>query len=211
MIKIGTILVLLMLLTGVAVAQECGPSCPVCSGSGNNQGALLARNSVMITGLSIPTAEEERTVFSARYGLFSWLDAGLGYAVRTEKTLWNVRVQPLTEVNGTWRPGIILGSGSVQTGGSDQSLYAQLVKSLDVGKRLGAGISAGAAMLLPDFDKVYGLAGVTGNLDERYSIFASYDGESFHEGVSWIPLEWLALSFLLVETEYPSIAVTVTR
>jgi len=129
---IGRSLVLVVLFTGIVYAQECGPSCPVCSG--NSEGALVARNSILISGLSIPTSEEERAVLNARYGIFSWLDAGFGYAVRTREFIWNVRAQPLTEDEGGWRPGIILGSGSVQTGGSDQSIYAQLTKSWEFGE-----------------------------------------------------------------------------
>ena len=188
----------------MAYAQECGPSCPVCSG--NSQGALLSRNSIMISGLSVPTAEEERAVFNARYGVFSWLDAGVGYAVRTKKFLWNVRVQPLTEEESEWRPGIILGSGSVQTGGSDQSIYAQLTKSWEFGEYLGLRLSAGAATLVPEFDEVFGIAGITTSIFERFSVFVNYDGRSFHEGTSWIPLDWLTVSILMVETEYPAIS-----
>jgi len=90
MIKIPVSLLLILLFAGVTFAQECGPSCPVCSGAGANDGALLSQRSVMISALSIPTAEEETTVFNTRYGILGWLDAGIGYAARTEKVLWNV-------------------------------------------------------------------------------------------------------------------------
>ncbi|MCP4582222.1 MAG: hypothetical protein GY839_11455 [candidate division Zixibacteria bacterium] len=78
-------LILVLMIAGMTFAQECGPSCPVCSGAGSNDGALLSQRSVMISGLSIPTADEEKTVLNAKYGIFDWLDAGIGYAVKTEK------------------------------------------------------------------------------------------------------------------------------
>ena len=201
----------ILLLTGTAIAQECGPSCPVCSGPGTNDGALLSQRSVLISGLSIPTADEETTVLNTRIGIWNWLDAGIGYAVRTEKVLWNIRTQPVLEAENNWRPGVIFGSGSVQTGGSDQSIYVQFIKSLEIDKNIGLRLSAGAATLVPDFDEYYGQAGVTTSLFERYAVFANYDGKSFHEGVSWTPSERVSLSFLIVESEYPAISIVYKR
>jgi len=200
---------IITLLTAVpALAQECGPSCPVCSGAGSNSGALLLQNSVMFSSLLMPSSDEETTVMNVRYGILNWFDVGLGYAVETEKMLWNARVQPLLEKENSWRPGIIVGTGSVQTGGSDQSIYSQLIKTFKINQNYSFNFSIGAATLLPDADEVFALAGFTANVFERYSAFVNYDGESFHEGVSWIPTEWLALSFLMVETELPAFAIT---
>lgn len=198
---------LTLLFVGFAFAQECGPSCPVCSGAGNNDGALLPSKSVMISGLSIPDAEEETTVMNLRYGIFKWLDAGFGYAFKTEKALWNVRIQPKVEQEGGWRPGVIFGTGSVQTGGSDQSLYAQFIKSLEISEVFGLRLSAGTATLFPDFHEYYGLAGITASFYERFAVFTNYDGKSYHEGVSWIPFDILTLSFMMVESEFPAISV----
>jgi len=211
MFKLLASLILMLSFVGITFAQECGPSCPVCSGGGNNDGALLFQRSVMISGLSIPSAEEERTVLNARYGILSWLDAGIGYAVRTEKVLWSVRTQPVLEQENSWRPGIILGTGSVQTGGSDQSIFAQFIKSWEISEIFGLRLSAGAATLVPDFDETYGLAGITASFNQRYAAFANYDGKSLHEGISWIPSEWLTLSLLLVETEFPAISIAFKR
>jgi len=204
-------LLLILLLSGVVIAQECGPSCPVCSGAGTNDGALLSKGSVLLSGLSIPTADEETAVFNTRYGVLGWLDAGIGYAVRTEKVLWNVRVQPVLEQEDGWKPGIILGSGSVQTGGSDQSVYMQFIKSWEISEALSVRLSTGVATLTPDFDEAYGQAGITTSLRGRYVAFANYDGESFHEGMSWIPLDWFTLSFMMVETEFPAISIVFKR
>ncbi len=209
--KIHMSLFVILLFAGMTFAQECGPSCPVCSGVGYNDGALLSQRTVMISGLSIPTADEERAVLNTRYGILSWLDAGIGYAIRTEKVLWSVRTQPVLEQEDSWRPGIILGTGSVQTGGSDQTMYAQFIKSWEISKIFGLRVSTGAATLVPDFDEIYGLAGITTSFYERYAAFANYDGKSFHEGISWIPLDWLALSFLMVETEFLAISIVFKR
>ncbi|MCP4704626.1 MAG: hypothetical protein GY865_08445 [candidate division Zixibacteria bacterium] len=154
----------------------------------------------MVSALSIPTADEETAVVNARYGVLNWLDVGVGYAIKSEKILWNVRTQPVLEQEDGWRPGLILGSGSVQTGGSDQSIYAQLIKSWDISEIFGMRFSAGVATLLPDFDESYGLGGITASLHDRYSVFASYDGKSMHEGVSWTASDRLTMSFLMVES-----------
>lgn len=211
MIKILVILLSVLLPAGITYAQECGPSCPVCSGAGGNDGALLSPNSITVSGLSIPTADEERMVLNARYGILSWLDAGIGYALRTEKVLWSARIQPVLEQEDGWRPGIILGIGSVQTGGSDQSIYAQCIKSWEITEVLGLRLSAGAATLVPDYDELYGLAGITASFYERYAGFANYDGTSWHEGISWIPVDWFTLSFMMVETEFPAISLVFKR
>ncbi|MDH3891720.1 MAG: hypothetical protein OEV49_11605 [candidate division Zixibacteria bacterium] len=165
----------------------------------------------MFSGMTIPTAEEETGVLNARVGLLSWLDAGVGYAFETEKVLWDARVQPVLEQEDGWKPGLILGTGSVQTGGSDQSVYAQVIKSWEVSETFGLRFSTGVATLLPDHDQLFGMAGLTASLSERYALFGNYDGESFHEGLAWIPLDWLTVSFLMIETEFPAISITVKR
>jgi len=115
------------------------------------------------------------------------------------------------ETEDGWKPGIILGTGSVQTGGSDQSAYVQFIKSLAVSKVLGLRFSTGVAALVPDFDETYGQAGITASFYGRYFAFANYDGKSIHEGISWVPSDWLTLSFLMVETEFPAISVVLRR
>jgi len=211
MYKIYTVLLIIFLLTASTFAQECGPSCPVCSGAGSNDGVILPQRSLTVSALSIPTADEERSVLKTRYGLLSWVDVGVGYTFRTDKVLWSIRTQPVLEQRNSWRPGIILGTGSVQTGGSDQSFYAQLIKSLNISENVGLQLSSGVATLVPDFDEVYGLAGMTTSFFERYLAFASYDGKSFHEGISWVPSDWVTLSFFMVESEFPAISIVLKK
>ena len=68
-------------------------------------------------------------------------------------------------------------------------------------------ITAGVASLIPEYEKVYGLGGITTSIAEKISPFASYDGINFHEGLAWIPLEWLTISALLIESKDPAISI----
>ena len=79
------------------LAQECGPGCPTCSGSGNNSNTLLAPGDLSLNYLLIPEGEEETSILNLRVGLTSWLDGGVGYAFDGEKTVWNLRAQALSE------------------------------------------------------------------------------------------------------------------
>jgi hypothetical protein len=131
------ILILLLfgtiILPQVTIAQECGPFCPVCSGTGSSTSALVSSGVIILNILYIPQGEEETGVVNLRGGITSWLDLGVGYAVKTEKLLWSVRLQPLQEVESSnYIPSIIIGTGSVQTGASDQSAFIQLSKSWEL-------------------------------------------------------------------------------
>ena len=194
---------LLLSLSAVVSAQECGPSCPVCSGS--TDGSLLAPKSVLASFISIPGGEDETGVMNLRFGILPRLDAGVGYTVTSEKYVWNARFQAVTE--GNIMPGIILGTGSVRTGKSDQSLYLHFTKSWEFSENFALRATAGIASLIPELDKTYGLGGITTSIYEKYSPFVSYDGINFHEGIAWIPLDWITVSAMLVESEEPALSV----
>lgn len=183
---------------GDLFTQECGPSCPVCSGG--SIGKAMGRGNFLMTGIFIPGAEEETGVFKLRYGIFSWLDAGIGYTVSAEKIIWSLRAQVISEDEDGWRPGILIGSGSVQIGGSDQSLYFQLTKSWEFSEGFAVQVTGGMAALFPDMDRLYGLAGLTVTFTEKFSAFVNYDGRNIHPGISWIPIDWLTVSALLIES-----------
>jgi len=201
------LIIFLFVFIGQIYAQQCGPGCPVCSGTGSSTGALVSPGTVIPSYLYIPNGEEEKGVFNIRGGVTSWLDVGLGYTVEAEKVIWSARLQPLQESEDSWRPAVILGTGSVQTGGNDQSLYLLLSKSWEFNETFSARISAGAASLMPDFDKLYGLAGLTLTITERWSPFISYDGINFHPGLSWVPTDWLTVAAILVESKEPAVSV----
>ena len=199
------ILIIIMIMFGsILGAQECGPLCPVCSGS--SEGALVARQSFIFTSMYIPGSDEEKGLLNLKYGVNSWLDIGLGYSVIEKKLIWNARVQLIKEDEEGWRPGIIAGNGSVQTGGSDQSVYINLSKSFEFTEDFAMRITTGIAGLLPDMNKVYGLFGLTFSFKDKFSIFTSFDGITFHEGVSWVVNDWFSLSALLIESKYPAIS-----
>ena len=208
MIRNYTLLIIFIFaFVGQISAQQCGPGCPICSGSGSSTGALLSSGTVIPNFLYIPNGEDETGVFNLRGGVTSWLDMGVGYTVEAEKLIWSMRLQPVEESEPGWRPSVILGTGSVQTGGSDQSLYLLLSKSWEFNETFSARLSTGMATLLPDFDKLYGLANLTLTVTERWSPFISYDGLNFHPGLSWIPTNWLTLAAILVESREPAISV----
>jgi hypothetical protein len=161
-----------------APAQECGPGCPICSGSGSSTGALLSSGAMVS-----------------------------GYTVKSKEPIWSVRFQPIAEDKSSWRPAVILGTGSVQTGGNDQSVFIQFTKAFDFSEEIAVRFSIGAASLLPELDQAYFLANLTMNVTECWSPFSSYDGRNFHLGLSWIPKDWLFIAGLMVEMKFPAILV----
>ena len=199
-------LILILGFTTIAYSQECGPSCPVCSGGGESSGSLLAAKSLLLTGIYIPKGEEETGVIKLKYGIFNWMDMGLGYTIKAEKPIWSLRISPISEDEEGWRPGLILGTGSVQTGGSDQSVFIQLTKSWELTEWFALRLAGGGASLIPDFKEIYGIAGITLSIYEKFSPFASFDGKNFHYGLAWIPFDWLTIGGLLVESEYFAIS-----
>ena len=196
-------------LAGTAEAQ-CGPGCPACSGK--FIGDLIPPKTLFFSGMYIPRGEEERAVFNLRYGLFSWLDAGIGYAVAAEdgedEIIWSLRVEPIAQDPDGWRPGLIFGTGSVQVGGSDQSAFIQLVKTLElVEERFEISLVGGYATDIPDFEENWLLATFAMKFYEMVSPFYIYDGINSHVGVSLFPTEWLMLSGYYLELEEPAVSV----
>jgi len=201
--KVFIVFAVLMLTAFNASAQECGPSCPVCSGT--TDGSLLAPMSFMLSTLQIPDGEDESAVYNLRFGILPRLDAGIGYGVDSEDVIWTARFQALKETEN--RPGLILGTGSVRTGQSDQSVYLHVTKSWEFSEMFAIRATAGVASLLPEYEDIYGLGGLTFSIAERFSPFVTYDGLNFHEGMAWIPLDWLTVSALLIESTEPAISI----
>ena len=184
-------LLTVMILVTPAQGQECGPGCPACSGKAT--GDLLSPGTVLISGLFIPDGEEETVVAKLGYGVVSWMDVGIGYAVDT---------------GDGWRPALIVGTGSVQTGGSDQSAYAQVAKSLEIVEgRLGLSVAGGYATDLPDLEESWGLATAALTLFDRVSPFYTYDGVNSHAGLSYFATDWLTVTAYALEMEEPAVSV----
>lgn len=204
---------ILMILTALAVheanAQGCGPNCPACSGT--IDGSLLAPKILSLQGLYMPTAEEEKGLINLRYGIFSWFDAGIGYAVNAEKIIWSTRLQPLEQDEDSWRPGIVLGTGSIRTGNSDQSLYMNLLKSKEFSENFAVTASVGIASLASELDKIYGIGNASFTFKEKFTTFVNFDGINFHEGFAWTATDWLTAGFMLVEGKYPTLTVNITK
>jgi hypothetical protein len=199
------VVVSLLLVTAsaeTARGQQCGPGCPVCSGKA--VGDLVAPATLFGSVLYIPGGEEETAVFNLRYGLLSWMDAGIGYAVDSEEIIWSIRFAPITQDLEGWRPALILGTGSVQTGGSDQSAFIMLAKTMEIVEgTLGATLAGGYATDLPDFHEDWGLGTLTLTLFDRVSPFYSYDGINSHLGLSVFAMEWLTMTGYYLELEEP--------
>ena len=199
-------LLTVMILVTPAQGQECGPGCPACSGKAT--GDLLSPGTVLISGLFIPDGEEETVVAKLGYGVVSWMDVGIGYAVDTEEVIWSARVQPVAQDWDGWRPALIVGTGSVQTGGSDQSAYAQVAKSLEIVEgRLGLSVAGGYATDLPDLEESWGLATAALTLFDRVSPFYTYDGVNSHAGLSYFATDWLTVTAYALEMEEPAVSV----
>jgi len=208
MILVLVLMFSVLVFAAPALGQECGPGCPACSGKAT--GDLLAPAVVLGSGLFIPDGEEETTVLKFRYGLFTWMDVGIGYAVDTDEMTWSVRVQPIEQDRDGWRPALILGTGSVQTGGSDQSGYVQLAKTLEIVEgRLAASLAGGYATDLPDMEESWGLGTLSLTLYDRVSPFYTYDGINSHVGLSYFLTEWLTLTGYLLEMEESALSVSV--
>ena len=211
--KTNAILVLATLFVGLvstqaARGQQCGPGCPACSGKA--VGDLLSQARISGSSLYIPDGEEETAVFNLRYGLFSWMDAGVGYALDAEEAIWSVRVQPIAQDQDGWRPALILATGSVQTGGSDQSGYIQLAKTLEIVEgRLGISLAGGYATDLPDLEEDWGLGTFSMTLYDRASPFYTYDGINSHIGLSLFATDWLTLTGYVREMEEPALSANV--
>ena len=106
LISFVMLLLLEVLVTTPAVSQECGPSCPVCSGTGDATGALVPRGNLIISNIAIPYGDEETYIFNLRAGVFPWMDIGVGYAFKSTTPVWSIRFQPLKEEEDDWKPGL---------------------------------------------------------------------------------------------------------
>ena len=90
------------------------------------------------------------------------MDAGVGYGVDGEDFIWSVRLAPIQQDFQSLRPALILGTGSVQAGGTDQSAFILLAKTMEVVEgKFGIGLTGGYATDLPDFEHDWGLASAT--------------------------------------------------
>ena len=64
----------------------------------------------------MPTAKDEQGIVSLRYGLFSWFDAGVGYAFNARKIIWNARIQPGKKKKTAGAPVLFWAQGASEPG-----------------------------------------------------------------------------------------------
>jgi hypothetical protein len=138
------------------------------------------------------------------------MDAGIGYAFDAKEIIWSAHVQAIAQDQKGWRPALILGTGSVQKGGSDQSGYIQIAKTLEIVEgQLGSTLAGGYATDIPDLKEDWGLGTFSMTLFDRVSPLYTYDGVNSHIGLTWFTTEWLAFTGYMLEMEEPALSVTV--
>lgn len=195
-----------LLSSGSVRGQECGPGCPACSGKAI--GDLISPTTIVGSVLYLPDSRDETSVVNVRYGLFSWMDAGIGYAVEAERLIWSVRFQPFAQDFEGWRPALILGTGSVQVGESDQSVFLQIAKTIEIIEgRLSFSVAGGYATDFPDWKETWGLGTFSVTLFDRIRPFYLYDGIHSHGGLSYFAADWLTFTGYWLELDAPAVSV----
>ena len=208
MIRIAVLPLILFLWVPAALAQ-CGPGCPACSGGATE--TMLAPYTLKGGILVIPAGNKEKAVLNVAGSVLPWLELGAAYAWETEETVWNVKVQALKEQKGSWRPALVFGTGSVETGGSDQSVFAQLFKKINLHEDIAMALSGGYASDVPEFEERLGLVNVTLEFNEKIAPFYSYDGRASHVGLTWHAREWLQVTGYALEMEEAAFSVGVKK
>lgn len=186
-----------------ALAQSCGPACPDCSGGG--AGRVLPAGTIVGSALLIPDGDDETAVYNLSVSPSDWLTVGAGYAVEAEEEFWSVRLRVFPEKG--WRPEMLLGTGSVQAGGSDQSAYVQWGKCFGIYESVELGLMGGYATDMPDFEEDFGLGQVRLTLVETLSPFYLYDGVTSHVGATWHATTWLDLTGYVLEMDTAAAAI----
>jgi len=201
-------LTLFLITNSFILAQGCGPNCPACSGT--TDGNLTPTKSISFQGLYIPTGEEEFGVLGVKYGAFDWLDLGIAYTFKSEKIIWNARLQAIKQNDSNWQPSVVLGTGSIRTDGTDQSIYLNIIKSKEFSENFAISVSGGIASLTSDIEKIYGIGNVSLIFMEKITTFVNFDGISFHEGIMWTVNDWFTAGIIMIESKDPAISVNIT-
>lgn len=208
--KINVVLIMVVLVIQASVRlfpQECGPGCPICTGPGNFSHPLIPPATIVIHSVWIPEHAEETAIHSFRAGIVSWMDVGVGYTYPSRKMLWSIRFQAIREDPRGWKPTLLLGTGSVQMGHADQSIYAQVTKSFSIEQVMKLRISLGMATLMPDMNELALLASFVLQVKNRWALLYAYDTRENHLGITWYPYRWLMVSGLLFEMKHPGFSV----
>ncbi len=190
--------ILLLLCSSIIIAQECGPNCPICSGSGSNTESLLAKGVWLGNALMVPGGEDT-FIPTFKTAIHDRIDIGFGYLNKSREAIWSVRVLLFPERERS--PGLIAGSGSVRMGGSDQSVFITATKNFEDNIQIPIRLSLGTASVLPDMDIYYFIGTASYLYKEKLFPFITYDGINTHYGVSYILLEKINIGLLYLENE----------
>jgi hypothetical protein len=188
-----------MLSASITYAQDCGPNCPICSGSGFDTEAMLSNKTVFTNARLFPDAEET-LIGGMKLAVSSRLDLGLNYLTTSRKVLWNARA--LLVVEEDWKPAIILGIGSVRANTSDQSIFLTATRNLESTVGVPLRLSVGAAAYLSESDRVYPIGTLSHLYKEKLFPFISYDGVNFNYGAAYFVLETLHIGLIYAENRY---------
>ncbi len=180
-------------------AQECGPNCPICSGSVFSTETMLSTSTILTRALVFPDGEET-FITGVKMALSPRLDVGVSYLATSRSVVFTARTLLLQEQE--LRPGIVAGIGSVRADASDQSIFLSLTKNLEDVLGPPIRISLGAAGYLKDGDRLYPIGTVSYFYKEKVLPFISYDGLNINYGISLFLSETLNVGVMYVENRY---------
>ncbi len=189
--------------TQTVMAQECGPNCPICSGSVFSTETMLSTSTILTRVLVFPEGEET-FVTGVKLALSPRLDVGVSYLGSSGSVIFTARTLLLQEED--IRPGIVAGIGSVRADASDQSVFLSLTKNLEDALGPPVRISLGVAGYLSGGKRLYPIGTVSYFHKEKLLPFISYDGLNVNYGVSWFMSEKLNIGLMYVENRYLGIS-----
>lgn len=184
-----------------ASAQDCGPNCPICSGSGFDTEAMLSNKTVFTNALLFPDAEET-LITGVKFSVSSKVDLGFSYLSTSRKVIWSARALLLAEEEEGWIPSIILGIGSVRANTSDQSIFLTATRNLESTIGVPLRLSMGAAAFMTEPDRLYPIGTLSYLYKEKLFPFISYDGVNINYGAAYFILETLHIGLMYIENRY---------
>jgi len=196
----------LALLTGTGpgtLAQECGPNCPICSGSVFSTETMLSTSTILTRALVYPEGEES-FVAGLKYAFSPRFDMGISYLGTSGSVILNARTLLLQEEEV--RPGIVAGVGTLRADAAEYAAFVSATKNLEDALGPPLRISVGLAGYLSGGEQIYPIWTVSYFHKEKLLPFVSYDGLNTNFGVSWFLSETLNIGLMYVENRYMGIS-----
>ncbi|MFC1540276.1 hypothetical protein ACFL41_02150, partial [Gemmatimonadota bacterium] len=154
-------------------AQECGPNCPICSGSVFSTETMLSTSTILTRALVFPDGEES-FVAGVKYAFSPRLDVGVTYLGTSSSVIFNARTLLLQE--GEYRPGLVAGVGTLQADAAEYAAFISATKNLEDALGPPLRISLGLAGYLSGDNKLYPIGTLSYFYKEKLLPFISYDG-----------------------------------